>query len=153
MRPLLRISWMCGSLGERHRSSRPSRRHEAYHRASWIRSRVPPEVNPLFPFFFFSAGLLLHKKVSDEVQYLPSDLECCFTRKQHRHQAFSLRTLLITALTREILEWRQQPYSTQTQFDSFSLGNVSNGGVFRLLWKFTKTRGFNQIKKFLRNIA
>ena len=36
-------------------------------RASWIRSRVPPEVNPLFSFFFFSVGLLLHDKVSDEV--------------------------------------------------------------------------------------
>ena len=95
---LLRIRWICGSFGERHRSSRPSRRHEAYHRASWIRSRVPPEVNPLFSFFFFSAGFLLHKKVSDEVQYLPSDLECCYTRKQRRHQAFSLRKLLIIAL-------------------------------------------------------
>ena len=102
-------------------------------RASWIRSHVPPEVNPLFSFFFFSAGLLLHEKVSDEVQYLPSDLECCFTRKQHRHQAFSLRKLLITALTRGILEWRHESYSTQTKFDSFSLGNVSNGGVFCLL--------------------
>ena len=97
MLPLLRIRWTCGSFGERHRSSRPSRRHEA----SWIRSRVPPEVNPLFFLFFFSAGLLLHKKLSDEVQYLPSDLECCYTRKQHRHQTFSLRKLLITALTRE----------------------------------------------------
>ena len=43
---LLRIRRMCGSFGKRHRSSRPSGRHEAYvhHRASWIPSRVPAEV-------------------------------------------------------------------------------------------------------------
>ena len=35
----------------------------------------------------------------------------------------------------------------------FPLGNVSNGGVFCQLWKFTKNRGFNQMKKFLRNLA
>ena len=81
-----------------------------------LASNVPASVErsqPNFFFFFFSAGLLLHKKVSDWVQYLPSDLECCYTRKQHKHQAFSLNNLLITPLAREILEWRHELYSTQ----------------------------------------
>ena len=49
-----------------------------------------------FFFVFCSVGSLLHKKVPDEVRYLPSDLECCYTRKQHRHKAFLVASLLIT---------------------------------------------------------
>ena len=81
-----------------------------------LASNVPASVERSQPnvfFFFSSAGLLLHKKVSDGVQYLPSDLECCCTRKQHKHQAFSLNNLLITPLAREILKWRHELYSTQ----------------------------------------
>ena len=73
----------------------------------WLASNVPASVErsqPTFFFYFFSAGLLLHKKVSDGVQYLPSDLECCCTRKQLKHRAFSPSNLLITALARETLE-------------------------------------------------
>lgn len=78
----------------------------------WRDSNVPASVEqsqPTFFFSFFSAGPLLH----------PSDLECCYTRKQHRRQAFSLSKLFITALTREILVWCHESCSTQTQFDIF----------------------------------
>ena len=90
------------------------------HKAEY--SNMPASVElrpPNFFFVFFSACLLLYKKVLDGVQYHPSDLECYCTRKQHKHQAFSLTNLLITPLAREILEWRHESYSTQIQFDRF----------------------------------
>ena len=93
----------------------------------WWASSVPASVEqgqPTFFFSFFSLDSLLHNKVQDEVQYLPSDLECCYTQKQHRHQASSLSKVV----DHQILVW------PRLNLIVFSLGNVSNGGVFCLLW-------------------
>ena len=141
---LLRIRWICGSFGERHRSSRPSRRPKAYicRRASWIRSRVPPEVNPLFSSSSFLRVLCFirtYRMKSNTFHPIWSVTSENNTGIRH------FRWAGCWSLCSEEKSWNDVTNRTRPRPNLivFSLRNVSNGGVFCLLWKFTRIRGFS----------
>jgi len=114
----------------------------------------PPQLNEVnFFFVFFSAGLLLHKKYRMESNTFLPIWSVVATENNTNIRHFRWATCWSPRSQEK--SWNDVTNRTRRRSNliDFSLDNVSNGGVVCLLWKLTKNRGFNQMKKFLWNLS